>query len=104
MNSDDDLHDDSVTGPAQCVRCAKPLPTGSLRYVAEISVTADFDPVLVFPDDMDGEIEHALQAMKDAAEEGLSSKLGELVITRRAFLLCPACREEFLEGLPGELQ
>jgi len=102
--SDDENSGESITGPAQCVLCARPLSTGALRYIAQVTITADFDPVLVFPDDLDGEIERALQAMKEAAEEGLASKLGEQVITRRAFLLCPTCREKFLAGLPGELQ
>jgi len=101
--NDDGLPEEGNHAAPQCVTCGKPLPTGSLRYVAEVSVTADFDPVLVFPDDMDGEIERTLQAMKEAAEEGLASKLGEQVIARRAFLLCPKCRNEFVDGLPGEL-
>ncbi len=90
--------------PAQCALCARKLPNGSLRYIAEVSVTADFDPLLVFPDDLDGQIEHTLQAMQEAAEEGLGGKLSEQVIARRAFLLCPACREQWLAKLPGELQ
>ncbi len=92
-----------MTAPL-CARCSKPLPTASLRYVVEVTVTADFDPLLVFPDDLDGEIDHTLEAMQLAAERGLAGKLGEQVMARRAFLLCPACREQFLDELPGDLQ
>ncbi len=87
-----------------CARCGAALPNGSVRYVTEVTVTADFDPILVLPDDLDGEIERALDAVQRATDQGLAGELEEQVLARRAFLLCPACRGEFLEGLPGRLQ
>jgi len=93
--------DESPFSASVCATCGRSLPTGSLRYVVELAVTADFDPVLVFPDDLDGEIEQALDAIQEAADQGLAGKLEEQVVARRAFLLCPECRNEFLGALPG---
>ncbi len=90
--------------PLACARCGTLLGTGSLRYVTEITVTADFDPVLVISDNIDAEIDRTLQGMQDAADEGLAGQLEEQVVARRTFLLCPGCRAEFLEDLPGKLQ
>lgn len=91
-----------MSAPA-CALCGRQLPTGSLRYVSEVTLTADFDPLLVVPDDIDGEIERTLQAMKEAAAQGLSKSLSEQVIAKRVFMLCPKCRADFLESLPGQL-
>ncbi len=93
-----------LAGSPSCALCAAPLPTGSLRYITEIAVTADFDPLLVIPDDLDGEIDRTLTGMQEAANEGLAGQLEEQVVARRAFLMCPRCRPEFLDGLPGKLQ
>ena len=84
-----------------CAGCGKALPNGSLRYVVEMTITADFDPVMIFPDDLDGEMERTLDAVQEAADEGLAGKLEEQVIARRAYLFCPGCRNEFMESLPG---
>ena len=92
-----------MTGTA-CALCGITLPTGSLRYITEVSITADSDPVLVMPDDMDAEIQQALRAMEDAVGQGRARELDEQVVVRRAFLLCAKCRDAFLEGLPGRLQ
>jgi len=89
---------------AQCALCNVALPTGALRYVTEVTVTADHDPFLAVPDDIDGEIERTLKAMEEAARKGRADELEAQVVTRRAFLLCPGCREAFLGGLPGRLQ
>jgi len=95
------IEDEAPFSASVCAMCTKALPTGSLRYVVEMAITADFDPVLVFPDDLDGEIEQAVDAIQEAADQGLAGKLEEQVVARRAFLLCPSCRSTFLEGLPG---
>ena len=95
------IDDESPFSASVCATCSKVLPTGSLRYVVELAITADFDPVLVFPDDLDGEIEQAVDAIQEAADQGLAGKLEEQVVARRAFLLCPSCRAEFLDKLPG---
>jgi hypothetical protein len=87
-----------------CASCGKLLPTASLRYVVEITVTADFDPMVVYPDDLDAETNETLEAMQVASERGLASKLGEQLMARRAFMLCPPCREQFLADMPGEAQ
>ncbi len=87
-----------------CAHCGVSLPTGALRYVVEVAITADFDPVLVLSDDIDGEIDRTLEGMQEAADEGLAGKLQEQVVARRAFILCPSCRAKWLETLPGELQ
>lgn len=93
-----------LAGSPSCALCSTPLLTGSLRYITEVAVTADFDPLLVIPDDLDGEIDRTLAGMQEAANEGLAGKLEEQVVARRAFLLCPRCRAGFLDTLPGKLQ
>jgi hypothetical protein len=98
------MDEEAIAPPLGCARCGTLLGTGSLRYVTEITVTADFDPVLVIPDDINAEIDRTLQGMQDAADEGLAGQLEEQVLARRTFLLCPGCRAEFLESLPGRLQ
>jgi len=95
--------EDGPAGPVglSCASCGTGLPAGSLRYIVELTMTADFDPVMVFPDDLEGDLETALEAVQEAANEGLAGELEEQVLARRAFLLCPACRKAFLESLPG---
>jgi hypothetical protein len=98
------MDEEAMAPPPGCAHCGTVLSTGSLRYVTEVTVTADFDPVLVLPDNIDAEIDRTLQGMQDAADQGLAGQLEEQVVARRTFLLCPSCRAEFLESLPGRLQ
>ncbi|MDP7113316.1 MAG: hypothetical protein QGH45_15195 [Myxococcota bacterium] len=98
------MDEEAVAPPPCCARCGTVLSTGSLRYVTEVTVTADFDPVLVIPENIDAEIDRTLQGMQDAADQGLAGQLEEQVVARRTFLLCPGCRAEFLESIPGRLQ
>ena len=97
------MNDDITSPPPSCASCGTTLATGSLRYVTEVTITADFDPVLVVPDDLDAEIDRTLAGMQEAADEGLAGQLEEQVVARRAFLLCPSCRGTFLTALPGQL-
>ncbi len=75
-----------------CVKCGKSLPEGSLKYVVDIRVYADFDGVLNFPE---GDIEEEVGRMK--IERMDPRELEKDVYQEMAFLLCKGCRDRFVE-------
>ncbi len=77
-----------------CLRCAKRLPEGSLKYVVDIRVYADFDGVLNFPgEDIEEEV-HRLMGKIERMDPG---ELEKDVYQEMAFLVCKGCRDTFVE-------
>jgi len=77
-----------------CVRCGKDLPEGSLKYVVDIRVYADFDGVLRFPE---GDIEAEVSRLMAEIERMDPQELERDVYQEMAFLLCKSCRDRFVE-------
>ena len=77
-----------------CVKCGKRLPEGSLKYVVDIRVYADFDGVLNFPE---GDIEEEVNRLMGEIEGMDPGELERDVYQEMAFLLCKGCRDRFVE-------
>ena len=77
-----------------CVKCGKSLPEGSLKYVVDIRVYADFDGVLNFPE---GDIEEEVDRLMGEIEMMDPHELERDVYQEIAFLLCKGCRDRFVE-------
>ncbi len=77
-----------------CLRCSKRLPEGSLKYVVNIRVYADFDGVLDLPE---GDIEEEVHRLMGEIERRDPGELEKDVYQEMAFLLCKGCRDTFVE-------
>jgi hypothetical protein len=77
-----------------CLKCGKSLPEGSLKYVVDIRVYADFDGVLSLPE---GDIEEEVNRLMLEIDEMDPSELEKDVYQEIAFLLCKGCRDRFME-------
>jgi hypothetical protein len=77
-----------------CLRCRKRLPEGSLKYVVDIRVYADFDGVLNLPG---GDIEEEVHRLMGEIERMDPGELEKDVYQEMAFLLCKGCRDRFVE-------
>jgi hypothetical protein len=77
-----------------CVKCGKNLPEGSLKYVVDIRVYADFDGVLNLPG---GDIEEEVSRLMAEIESMDPGELEKDVYQEMAFLLCKRCRDRFVE-------
>ena len=76
------------------MRCGKRLPEGSLKYVVNIRVYADFDGVLNLPG---GDIEEEVHRLMGEIERMDPGELEKDVYQEMAFLLCKGCRDTFVE-------
>jgi len=76
------------------VRCGKDLPEGSLKYVVDIRVYADFEGVLRFPEE---DIEEEVSRLMTEIEKMDPKELERDVYQEMAFLLCKGCRDRFVE-------
>jgi hypothetical protein len=77
-----------------CVKCGKSLPEGSLKYVVDIRIYADFDGVLSLPE---GDIEEEVNRLMGEVERMDPRELERDVYQEIAFLLCKKCRDRFME-------
>jgi len=77
-----------------CMRCGKDLSIGSLSYVVQIKVYADFDGVLLEPE---GDIDRELGAILDRIEESDPKELEKEVFEELSLLLCKSCRDRFVD-------
>jgi hypothetical protein len=77
-----------------CSRCGKNLAPGSLTYVVNVRVFADFDGVLLEPEEgMDRELEQILEQV----EEANASELERDVYEEFTLFLCKRCRDRFVK-------
>jgi len=77
-----------------CDRCGKEIEQGGLTYVVQIRVFADFDGVLLEPEEgMDRELKQALEQIEAASPEELEKEVYE----EMTLLLCKSCRDRFVE-------
>lgn len=78
-----------------CDKCRRQMPDGALAYEVRIEVMADFDGVLVVPEDA-GDAAAQRREILAAAEQADPDALMDDVCHSERHLLCPACRERFL--------
>ena len=77
-----------------CFRCGKTLPPGSLKYVAQVRVFADFDGVLLEGEE---DIDHQLRRMMDEVEAADPEELEKEVFEEYTIILCKSCRDRFVD-------
>ncbi len=74
-----------------CNRCGTELPSGRLKYLVTVNVTADFDGVL--PTQVEKE---DLEAFMRQLDGEASAKAENDVYLSQGYILCPACKAAFL--------
>ena len=78
----------------QCSRCGKGLPPGSLAYVANLRVFADFNGVLLEPEEgVDSQLTQVLDEIRECDPKELERDVYE----EFTLLFCKRCRDEFVE-------
>ena len=78
----------------QCVRCGKRLGPGSLVYVAQIKVFADFDGVIPEPE---GDLDSQMRGILEQIQESDPKDLEKEVYEEFRLLLCKSCRDRFVD-------
>ncbi len=76
----------------ECDRCGRDLPPGGLKYLVTISVTADFDGVI-----LDEASEDELRKALRDAEARDAEDLEKEVHQEMAYILCKPCRDAFVK-------
>lgn len=77
-----------------CSRCGIKLPHGSLVYVAEVKVYADFDGVILESEvESQQSINQLLEYIKDADPNGVEKEVYEDF----TLVLCKGCRDRFVD-------
>jgi len=77
----------------QCMRCGTDLPYGSLVYVVQIKVFADFDGVILDPDE---ESQHPMEKLLEQIQKADPKELEKDVYEELMFVLCKRCRTDSL--------
>ena len=89
-----------MTTSVRCHRCGRALEPGALKFNVHVAVTADFDGHLDEPGrEGEGSLAEALGRCEGQSEDELMADVHQ----EFAFLLCPACRADFLGGPAGAL-
>jgi len=82
----------------RCHRCGSPLPAGSAKYQVAVKVRSVFDGVITEPAG-EPEISEILKEVSNCSEEELNRQVHEDDI----FIMCPVCKEEFLDDIYAHL-
>jgi hypothetical protein len=77
-----------------CIRCGKLLPSGSLKYIVDLRVYADFDGVLIDEEEVQDNIGRLLEAIEIKGQV----ELEEEVYLHQVYLICKDCRDRFLSN------
>ncbi len=80
-------------GKVRCGFCARPLESGSLRYVLMWKLFADYDGIIDLEDGK--KLEVTMRAVKAASP----AELEDQIYMESRHILCPLCREEILDTL-----
>lgn len=76
-----------------CNRCSIKLPYGSLVYVAQVKVFADFDGVILGSEEMNqSSLDQLLEQVKDMDPKELEKEVYE----EFTLILCKGCRDRFV--------
>ena len=78
----------------ECSRCSKTLPVGSLTYVVNVRVFADFDGVLLEPEEgIDRQLTEVLEQVEELDPKDLEKEVYE----EFSLVLCKRCRDHFVK-------
>jgi len=78
-----------------CIRCGRRLPPGSLKYVVDLQVYADFDGCLI---EEEKDIRTGIKRLLEEIELRDEADLEEEVYLRQIYLICKDCRDRFLSN------
>jgi hypothetical protein len=78
-----------------CIRCGRNLPPGSLKYIVDLQVYADFDGYL---SEEEGEMETRLKRILEEVEQKDEEDLKQDVYLRQVYVICKDCRDRFLSN------
>ena len=82
----------------KCRRCGKVLPPGSLKYIVQIHITADFDNYIT-EEEFNEEV--PLERIVESVEkQGVRAERD--VMDDVAFFLCNKCKNIFMKNPSGE--
>jgi hypothetical protein len=89
-------------GVMHCHRCGRPLSDGNPKYVVAVKVRSLFQGVVSGLERETGEleIEELLREMETSSEQVLNRQVHE----DDAFVMCPECKEAFLEEMYSRLR
>ncbi len=73
-----------------CNHCGKNLPEGSLRYVVDITICADYDG---FIDEEEDNIEDKIEEILDSLDDKDAKILEEDVYQELSLILCKSCKD-----------
>jgi hypothetical protein len=79
-----------------CWRCGKKLLPGGLNYVIQLKVFADFDGLLLEPEEG---IDKQLKQLMDQVEKSDPKELEKEVYEEFTLFLCKSCRDRFVEEI-----
>lgn len=78
----------------QCMRCGVELPYGGLVYRVQVKVYADFDGVLLDPEE---ESHQSLEQLLKQIQEADPKELEKEVYEAFTLILCKSCRDRFVD-------
>jgi len=79
-----------------CWRCGKELQPGGLTYVIHIRIFADFDGVLLEPEEG---IDHQMRQLLDQIERSDPKQLEKDVYEEVTLLVCKSCRDRLVDEI-----
>ncbi len=88
------MGDAGVQGSNRCFRCGAVFPEGGLRYKVDIRVSQDTGGELATVEDLEKELGRLI----DVIESKSSEELAREVHDDFHFVLCKACKEEYMKG------
>ena len=77
-----------------CMRCGKGLPYGSLVYIVQVKVFADFDGVILDPEE---ESHPPLEQLLEQIQEADPKEIEKEVYEEFTLILCKSCRDRFVD-------
>ena len=85
-----------------CQRCGRELPTGKLRYLVRVEVTAACDPIEVDLDESARDYLQDIRRLLEDCETLTEEELMQSVYVSFQFDLCRACQKAYIrDPLPG---
>jgi hypothetical protein len=85
----------------RCHRCGRRLADGELRYRVVVHVRSDYDEVIPDADSPveESSVDRLVEELATYSEEDLNREVYEDDV----FIMCPACKEAFMENIYSHL-
>ena len=78
----------------QCMRCGVAVPYGSFAYTAQVRVFADFDGVILEPEE---EGRQSMEQLLEQVQRTDPKELEKEVYEEFSLILCKSCRDRFVD-------